>query len=165
MKIVFLQEQSDYSSSFLTEFQRILCRNQNHSLIVVQYDSRKERDVCGKVKKEAPDLLITTNLWGFEQCTLTDNLAFNLLDCKQIHLLLHQNNVNESCLKNQLSISMFFYCLEADYDYFLQNYSNLPYIKAMDGWLVGDNLDVKKTNAEILYGIVCEVQRVCEISH
>ena len=84
------ETQSDYSSSFLAEFQRILCRNQNHSLIVVQYDSRKERDVCGKVKKEAPDLLITTNLWGFEQCTLTDNLALNLLNCKQIHLLLHK---------------------------------------------------------------------------
>ena len=165
MKIVFLLEQSDYSSSFLAEFQRILCRNQNHGLIVVQYDSRKERDVCGKVKKEAPDLLITTNLWGFEQCTLTDNLALNLLNCKQIHLLLHKNNVNEIRLKNQLSISMFFYCLEADYDYFSQNHFNLPYLKTMDGWLVGDSLNAKKTNAEILYSIVCEVLKECGISH
>lgn len=165
MKIVFLQEQTDGNGLIFAEFQKVLNREQSHKLMFIFYDSITEKNICAKIKETAPDLIITTNLLGFEQKTLTDNLAFNLLDCKQIHLLLHENLINEVYLSKQLSISMFFYCLGEDYfRNIAKKYPNLPYLKKIDGWQIGESPNAVKTNAKILFGIVQEVLEQCGLS-
>ena len=50
-------------------------------------DMEKRAHLSDTLKSEAVDLLVTYNLAGFELCTLTDGLAYNLVDCRQIHLL------------------------------------------------------------------------------
>ena len=49
----------------------------------------KRMNIISEIKALQPEILITADLPGFEQCTLTDNISYNLLDCKQLHLLFH----------------------------------------------------------------------------
>lgn len=121
-------------------------------------------DILREVKAFRPDILVTVDLQGFEQCTLTDNLSYNLLGCKQIHLLLHDRLRNERCLDKQLSIAMFFYCAGHDhYEYLCNRYPNLPYLKELSGWQAGRNAGAAEQNAELLYGVFREVLRECRI--
>ena len=67
-------------------------------------------DLIGKIKKMNPELLLTVDLAGFDRVTLTDNIAYNLLDCKQVHVICGKTLQNEKALEKALSIAMFF-CL------------------------------------------------------
>lgn len=113
----------------------------------------------GKLKETMPDILIGVNLYGFEQSTLTDNVSFNLLDCKQVHLLTQDELKNEKYLSKQLSIAMFFYCLgDKYYEYLKDTYPNLPYLSKIVGWQTGNDQGAIEYNAEILCNMILEVK-------
>ncbi len=116
------------------------------------------------IAKIEPDLLLTWNLAGFEQSTLTGGLAYNLLDCKQIHLLTRENLRDENCLSRQLSIAMFFYCAGAEYFRRLQaEYPDIPYLKQLNGWSLENTPAAVNGNADILYNVILEVAGICHI--
>lgn len=109
-------------------------------------------------KKISADILITMDLCGFDQVTLTNNVSYNLLNCKQLHLLLHRNLSNETCLAKQLSISMFFYCLgDGYYDYLRENYPNLPYLHKISHWDLDNTVTAIEKNAVVLYAMLKEI--------
>lgn len=86
------------------------------------------------IKECQTDLLITFDLQGFQYCTLTDGIAYNLLDCKQVHFLLGRDLENEKYLAKQLSIAMFFFCANQDYyEYLLEKYPEIPYLEKIGG--------------------------------
>jgi len=132
------------------------------NLAVEIWGSNKPQITCADIKKSEADLFVCFDLAGFEQSTLTDGIAYNLLDCKQIHILLEKELTNEKYLAKQLSISMFFYCADAEYcRYLREKYPDIPYLKAIEGWKEEENR--AEENAEILYGVIREIMRNCRM--
>lgn len=116
------------------------------------------------IRKAEADLFVDFNLWGFEQGTLAGSIAYNLLDCKQIHILLDDTLPNEKQLEKQLSIAMFFYCVDAQYcQYLSERYPEIPYLKEVKGWKRTEAADAAENNAGLLCGIVEEVMRICHM--
>lgn len=142
MKTVILTEQSINNIRGMRSFKDKLTEEHRTEVTCLQYIPGERRDIIGEIKALRPDVLVTVDLPGFEQRTLTDNISYNLLDCGQLHLLLHENLRNESCLAGQLSIAMFFYCAgDTLYDRLTRRYPHLPYLKKLsDG---GDKPDVQ----------------------
>ena len=123
------------------------------------------KDDFTAIKAGAPDLLVTFNLEGFQNSTLTDCVSYNLLDCKQVHVILNDNLPNERFLQKQLSISMFFYCTVKRYYEQLKNaYHDIPYLKLLEGWQRGTEESAWKHNAALLAAAVEDVARVCGLS-
>lgn len=113
------------------------------------------------IRKTEADLFVDFNLWGFEQGTLAGSIAYNLLDCKQIHILLDDTLPNEKQLEKQLSIAMFFYCVDAQYCQCLsERYPEIPYLKEVKGWKRTEAADDAAHNAGLLCSIVEEVLRI-----
>ena len=110
MKILILSEHPINNIEGMKYFLDKLTQEDKAEITCLQYIPVGGRDIISEIKARRPDVLITVDLVGFEQRTLTDNISYNLLDCKQLHLLLHENPRNESYLAGQLSIAMFFYC-------------------------------------------------------
>lgn len=63
--------------------------------------------LINQIKTIEPDILVTYNMAGFEFSTLTDGIAYNLIDCRQIHFLINDNIPNLHMLENNLSLNMF----------------------------------------------------------
>jgi len=63
--------------------------------------------ISERLKKKKIDLLVTYNLAGFELSTLTDGLAYNLLDCRQFHFIENDDCNNSEFLRKQKSVNMF----------------------------------------------------------
>lgn len=119
----------------------------------------------GNIRKKEADLLLTFELMGFERSTLTDNISYNLLPCKQIHIITKDNLPNEKYLEKQLSISMFFYCTDSKYyHYLLEKYPDIPYLKEVKGWKSSDDEKSAETNANILSEIIEEVMQICHMA-
>lgn len=117
------------------------------------------------VKTYAPDLLITFDLAGFQNSTLADCVAYNLLDCKQLHFILNDKLPNERFLEKQLSISMFFYCArEGYYEHLKSTYAELPYLKLLKGWMEGTDGAAVIHNAALLAVAVEEVAKECGLA-
>lgn len=134
MKTVILTEQPINNINGMKYFRDKLAGEDKAEVTCLQYSPKERRDIIGEIRALRPDVLVTVDLPGFEQRTLTDNISYNLLDCKQLHLLLHENPGNESCLAGQLSIAMFFYCEgDALYNRLAQRYPHLPYLKKLPG--------------------------------
>ena len=164
MKTIIVTQQPVNSICGLEEFQKKLTRESNTEVSCLQYVPGKSQDIIGEIKSRHPDLLITTDLAGFEQCTLTDNISYNLLDCKQFHLLLHEDLPNEPYLKKQLSIAMFFFCTEdVRCEELIRKYPNLPCLKEMSGWQKGTERGAGERNAEILFDAFQEILQECGI--
>ncbi len=69
-----------------------------------------KEDILSEIKGFDPDLLMTWNLEGFEMCTIMDAIAYNLLHCRQLHLLSGtgwNTEENRKILTKQLSLTMF----------------------------------------------------------
>ena len=116
------------------------------------------------IAKTEADMLLTFDLAGFEQSTLMGGLAYNLVNCKQIHILLHDNLPNESCLSKQLSIAMFFYCSGVGTLERLQAaYPDIPYLKELGDWKRENTAAAVNENAEILCDAIREVAEICHI--
>ena len=95
--------------------------------------------ITSKIKELGPDLLITENLIRFEECTLTDAVAYNLIHCRQIHYL-PENTAdgryieNAEYLKKQLSLVMHFFCNKEDEkQYYINEYPDIPYVEVSNG--------------------------------
>lgn len=117
---------------------------------------------CADIRKSGAGLFINFDLAGFGQSTLTDGIAYNLLDCKQIHILLRDRIPEEKYLAKQLSISMFFYTADAGYGQYLrERYPDIPYLKTIEGWKKDEEESSAGDHAEKLCSIVREVMQLC----
>ena len=106
---------------------------------------------------EAEDLLITFNLSGFERQTLTGGISYNLLNCKQIHILLEDTLPCEEKLAMPLSISMFFFCKGSGYyEYLLNTYPEIPYLQVIDDWK-------EENGVAMLTDIIVQVSDICHL--
>lgn len=122
-------------------------------------------DLYGCLRKETVDLLLTFEMLGFEKSTLAGGISYNLLPCKQIHIITKDNLPNEKYLEKQLSISMFFYCTDSKYyHYLLEKYPDIPYLKEVKGWKSSDDEKSAETNANILSEIIEEVMQICHMA-
>ena len=163
MKLFILQPSSGKLTSILKQTKEILQTKDSNTVVEIHSD-KNIKLVCEDVRKSNADLFLNFNLTGFEQSTLTDGVAYNLLDCKQIHILLDDKLPNEKYLAKQLSISMFFYCLGTDYyKYLLDRYPDIPWLKEINFCQEESKEKAPSANAEILCGIVQEVARICRI--
>lgn len=70
-------------------------------------DPEQRKLLYGILKEIEPDLLVTYNLAGFELCTLTDSLSYNLLDCRQFHFVDRDGCPNNKYLAKERSINLF----------------------------------------------------------
>lgn len=71
-------------------------------------DTDKRSSIPSQIRGISPDLLVTYDLAGFELCTLTDGLSYNLLHCRQIHFVGNRECPNMKYLEKDKSINMFF---------------------------------------------------------
>lgn len=116
------------------------------------------------IKKAEADMFVDFNLWGFEQGTLAGSLAYNLLACKQIHILLADKLPNEGQLEKQLSIAMFFFGADAQYCRYLSDrYPEISYLEEIEGWKQAETEADVEYNAGVLSGIVGNVLRICHM--
>lgn len=158
MKIITVSEQPINAIQGLKQFQEKMAKQGNNEVSYLRHIPEERKDIIAEIKAFHPDLLITTDLAGFEQCTLTDNISYNLLDCKQLHLLLRENLPNEPYLAKQLSIAMFFYCAGDEYrEYLVRKYPNLPSLKSLPTGQAGSR------DAEDFYEAFQEVLRECKL--
>ncbi|MCR5849038.1 MAG: hypothetical protein K6G75_13115 [Lachnospiraceae bacterium] len=72
-------------------------------------DIYKRNHLESFVGEQKPDLLISYNLAGFELSTLTDSLLYNLMDCRQFHIIKKKELPNERCLEKLRSINLFIF--------------------------------------------------------
>lgn len=80
-------------------------------------------------------LLITFNLAGFQLKTLANNIWYNLLPCRQMHIITSCDNELLSYLDMPLSISMFFFCTSEEQKRTLStHFNNIPWLKVLDFW-------------------------------
>ena len=132
MKIIIL---GDFGSGSTNGYER-LAKNlstqltQEYPDLATEVWSLADKKVTNPaIQAAAPDLLVTFDLAGFTFTTLTGGVAFNLLNCKQVHFLLEDRLPNEKYLAEPLSISMFFYCLNEEYCARLkEQYPELPFL-------------------------------------
>lgn len=162
MKLVVVSEKQSIFEKYSELLQSKIEQDLKCEVICVFQNKKESRKFINELKALAPDVLLTVNLLGFEQCTLTDNISYNLLNCKQVHLLLHEKLANEKYLSKQLSIAMFFYCSgDVYYEHLKTTYPNLPYLKKIEGWQIGESDSNILLNIEVISGIVKEVAEEC----
>lgn len=156
--IAIIWKENSENVCAVRQFVELLHRKKDMEIISICLSDQKKGDFISEIKTLHPDLLITVDLQGFEQSTLTDSVSYNLLDCKQLHLLLHERLSNELYLDRQLSIAMFFYCVgNSYYEYLKRRYTGLPYLKMLPGWQTDADKDAIDKNVEALYKALEEV--------
>lgn len=107
-------------------------------------------DLIGNIKEKNPELLLTVNLAGFDRVTLTDNIAYNLLNCKQVHVISGGILQNEKTLEKALSIAMFFCCSEREQcEELKERYPHIPWMACMEEWSPAEEFCSDKNVAEI----------------
>lgn len=121
------------------------------------------RDINGSIKAAGADLLVTLNLAGFDRVTLTDHIAYNLLDCKQVHIIQQREPETEDYLKKPLSIAMFLGIADAELYKHLQCINTgIPWMKYMEGWQ--ENMPVyNRNNAGEIAKIIEAVLQECKM--
>lgn len=163
MKILIAMTSSEKTGRVAKRLKEKL-EDSDENITVALWNRTQPQITCADVRKAQADLFITFNLAGFEGSTLTDGVAFNLLDCKQIHFLLDTKMENERYLDRLLSISMFFYCgQETQLCSLQERYPDLPYLKALDGWERTEGGNGTEKNAETLFHAVREVMGLCHM--
>lgn len=163
MKILIVQTSSGKLEKLIKLLKEKLLAHYGDVMVEV-WDNEKAEITLAEVKKAEADLFVDFNLAGFEQGTLAGGISYNLLNCKQIHILLHDQLANERYLTKQLSIAMFFYCVGAGYYQELsKKYPDIPYLKEIKGWGHEDTDAEIVRNAGILYDIVGEVAGICHL--
>ena len=87
-----------------------LAKDKSADVVYIDTSNKAQRcRMTEQIQKMAPELLVTYNLAGFEMCTLTDGLSYNLVDCRQFHLKENRCLPNEEYLFKEKSINMFFF--------------------------------------------------------
>jgi len=107
-------------------------------------------DLIGTIKEKNPELLLTVDLAGFDRVTLADNIAYNLLNCKQVHVICGKTLQNEKALEKALSIAMFFACSSAEQcGQLKERYPHIPWMKCMEYWSTQEEIYSDKNVAGI----------------
>ncbi len=163
MKVLLVNSKDGDLECFVAMLRtKLNCIKQDISLVVKEIQNGIVS--IREIKDENPELLILYNLYGFEQSTLMEGVAYNLLSCKQIHIITQKNLYNENYLSKQLSISMFFYCTEKEtYRHLKENYPDIPYLKKLDDWGHEQNIENIERNAAILCEVIAEVMSMCHM--
>lgn len=158
-KILIICKENNKLKKLIADLQSKLQNVMRGALVEVY---REEGIICNQKLKDV-DLLIAFNLAGFEQCTLTDGVSYNLFKCKQIHFILDRNLPNEKYLEKPLSMAMFFYCADDEYcKYLLEKYPDIPYLKLM--FIKDIEKDSVTANVDALWKSVCEVIKICKLN-
>ena len=90
-------------------------------------------DILSKIFSMHPDLLITTDLEGFDISTLTGGFTYNLLKIRQLHLLLTRDSIHSNILSCPLSLRMDFICKkETDAEEIRKNFPDIPAIYSFE---------------------------------
>lgn len=164
MKVVIVAKEQSIFEKYSELFKEEIEQSLECQVTYLFQNGRGRGKMIGAIQNASPDILLTVDLEGFEQCTLTDNISYNLLNCKQIHLLLHEGLENEKYLSRQLSIAMFFFCAgDAYFSYLESTYSQLPYLKEIAGWKPAMDKDSAKADAKALCSVLKEVRKECRL--
>lgn len=130
-----------YNDAQIKKLIKEFCENIQSLQKEIVIDIISENQVISNRKVLDADLLITFNLAGFEHSTLTNGISYNLLKGKQIHFLMNRELINEKYLEKQLSISMFFFCLDDLYCRYLQEkYPDIPFLQSLELSVGADSL-------------------------
>lgn len=62
-------------------------RKDGHEVFFIFRKSGDEHNIMSEIRSYEPDILITEDLEGFEMCTLTDAVSYNLIHCRQFHVI------------------------------------------------------------------------------
>jgi len=73
MKIMIITEQPLNNICGMDQFRRKLTEENKAEVSCLRNTAENADDVFREIKSQDPELLITADLPGFEQCTLTDN--------------------------------------------------------------------------------------------
>ncbi len=96
--------------------------------------TEKKENILADVKALKPDLLITEDLEGFEMTTLTDSVAYNLVHCRQIHLISRKGLPEMEFLEKQLSLVMHFYVWDPELEEEVRRRNaDVPYLDLLQG--------------------------------
>ena len=156
MKIMIAQTEKG-QKKLLGELREKLSESCPEAVVEIVWDDARRQASYEDIRRADPDLFINFDLAGFEQTTLTGGVVYNLLNAKQIQILLGHNLENEKYLEKQLSISMFFYCADHDYyEYLLKTYPDIPYLKE-----ISQNAGM----ADVMCRIVMEIAQMCNLKH
>jgi hypothetical protein len=71
---------------------------------------QEEENISREIRAEAPNLIVTEDLEGFEMTTLAEGVFYNLLRCRQLHLLWNLKEGFEEILRSHMSLNMYFSC-------------------------------------------------------
>ena len=69
----------------------------------------KRNQLIASIRSYNPDLLVSYNLAGFELSTLADSLSYNLIDCRQFHIINKRNLPNEMYMNIFRSLNLFLF--------------------------------------------------------
>ena len=109
------------------------CIGDNSDIVMLDTSKDKRPYLSRDIRNEHPDILVSYDLAGFELTTLTDGLAYNLIDCRQIHLIKSDKLSNEKRLNEVMSINMFFFTKDRVIeDYLKENYPKIPFIDSIE---------------------------------
>lgn len=155
MKILVVRSVNGIDDNRFSAFLAYL-KQENISVVIWQ----EKRGITNKeVNEMGIDLVITFDLCGFNHSTLTDGIAYNLLDCKQIHFLKNRNLSNEMYLSKPLSISMFFFCFDFEYyNYLIKKCPDIPFLEVINMVAEEDELE---SYAKSLYAVIEKVADAC----
>ncbi len=102
-------------------------------LHVFQRSDQRE-NILAEIKALKPDLLVTEDLEGFEMTTLTDSVAYNLIHCRQIHLICRKGLPEMEFLEKQLSLVMHFYVRDPELEEEVRRRNgDVPYLNLLQG--------------------------------
>lgn len=103
-------EKENMGSKLRHELSDIISGNIQPGIVFIDTTSQYSRNRLQiNVDNERPDLLISYNLAGFELCTLTDSLQYNLYDYRQFHIIQKKDLPNKKYLSKIRSINLFLF--------------------------------------------------------
>lgn len=131
MKIAIVGKKYGFLEKHIGELDAKYPKSEMHLFILDKSDANVP--INPKLKELKPDLLITENLVRFDESTLTDSISYNLLNCRQIHLLTDKDiSAAEKYMTKQLSLSMHFFCMDEEYKLrLLEMNRDIPFIEVL----------------------------------
>lgn len=85
-------------------------RNVNCEVFYIDTSNNMMRNkLSSSIGSYNPDLLVSYNLAGFELKTLADSLLYNLIDCRQFHIIKEKRLPNEKYLNILRSLNLFLF--------------------------------------------------------
>lgn len=129
--VVYDSETFLNSGNIVGSLKNILIKR-NYQVLVYDTSLEEKSNVYNALENEAPDLLITFDMEGFEQETQTGNLFYNLLTSKMLHFIFKDKEKYKEYLSGKLSLAMFFFSVgnsEAELYEMKKKYENIPYLE------------------------------------